>query len=163
MNELLSLATKVVLALNERHLFITTVESCTGGGLSNILTNVPGASEVFSGAKVTYSNMEKVALGVPQALIDEYTVYSTEIAIAMAKAGIKKSVQADIGVGITGSFSREDPQNLNSKPGEFFISVVYGDVETSQKFSFADKGERWEIKELALKEALLMVLDILNT
>lgn len=71
----LGLASQVVNKLRQDGLFITTVESCTGGGLANAITNISGASEVIKGAFVTYSNEQKIALGVPQEIIDKYTVY----------------------------------------------------------------------------------------
>lgn len=159
--KILELSAKVVQVLREKDLFITTVESCTGGGLAYFITNISGASEVMKGARVTYSNEEKVALGVPADVIDRYTVYSVETAVAMAEAGIRVAVRADIGVGITGSISRVDPDNPNSQPGEVYIAVKFGEKIFSRKFVFADEGERWEVKERAIYEALLMVLAVL--
>ena len=157
-------AKKVVSILREKGIFITTVESCTGGGLINAITNISGASEVTNGARVTYSNEEKIALGVPAKTIEKYTVYSQEVALAMAEAGIRASVRADIGVGITGSFSRVDPANpLNSRPGEFHIGVKYGDVRLSRTFTFPDESsERSKMKEWAIDQALSMILEAIN-
>lgn len=163
MNELLELAKKVVSSLLENNVYITTVESCTGGGLSNYITNISRASEVMKGARVTYSNEEKIMLGVSENLIDKYTVYSEEIAIEMAKVGILKSVRAEIGVGITGSFTREDPNNKNSKVGVVYVAVVYGDITKCEKIELKDKAERWVDKDNVIKEALLLVLSVLNT
>jgi len=162
MSKSLDLACEVVNTLKKKNKFITTVESCTGGGLSNIITNISGASEVITSARVTYSNNEKVRLGVSQKLIEEFTVYSTEIAKAMAKVGIQNAEKADIGVGITGSISRIDPNNPNSKPGEVYIAVEYGDIVISDKFIFSDEGERCEVKDKAIIKALRMVLNVLN-
>ncbi len=161
MKNLLELAAQVVRILRERNLFITTVESCTGGGLAYFITNISGASEVMKGARVTYSNEEKVATGVPAEIIEKHTVYSLEVAEAMAEAGIRAAVRADIGVGITGSISRVDPANPNSQPGEVYIAVKFGEKIISRKFVFADEGERWEVKERAIAEALRMVLEVL--
>ena len=159
MDELLKLATQIVGTLKEKDLFITTVESCTGGGISNCITNISGASEVMMGARVTYSNEEKIALGIPEEIIEKYTVYSVETAIAMAAAGVRQAFRADIGVGVTGSISRVDPANPGSKPGEVYIAVVFGDKIISKKFLFSDAGERWEVKNSAIKEALKFLID----
>src|SRR4030042_5176384 len=161
MKNLLELAAQVVQVLREKDLFITAVESCTGGGLAYFITNISGSSEVMKGARVTYSNEEKVALGVPSEVIERHTVYSLETAEAMAEAGIRAAVCADIGVGITGSISRVDPANPNSQPGEVYIAVTSGTKTLSRKFVFADEGERWEVKERAIAEALRMVLEVL--
>jgi len=162
MSNLLLQVERLVETLTKRKLFITTVESCTGGGMANSITNVSGASGVMLGARVTYSTEEKIALGISQELIEEHTVYSSETAVAMAEAGIKTAVRADIAVGITGSITRVDPANPGSKPGEVYIAVVFKDKLLSEKFIFADDGERWEIKERAIMEALKMVFEILE-
>lgn len=157
----LELAAEVVNRLRQGKLFITTVESCTGGGLANAITNISGASEVIKGAFVTYSNEQKIALGVPREIIDEHTVYSLQTAEAMAQIGLAAAVSADVSVGITGSISRADPNNPNSLPGIIYVAVKYKDRTNSQVFNFTE-GERWEIKEKAIGEALKMVLSILG-
>lgn len=162
MNELITLATTLVERLKQAGLYITTVESCTGGGLSNCITNVSGASEVIKGARVTYSNEEKIALGVPAELIEEFGVYSIETAASMAINGVQQAVRADIGVGITGSISRVDPANPESVPGEVYIAVVYGEKQQTEKFVFADEAKRWEVKDKAIQSALVMVLEMLD-
>src|SRR5262245_43291953 len=102
----LALAKKVITTLKKSRLFITTVESCTGGGLVYYLTNISGASDVLRDSFVTYSNEAKLALGVPKCIINKYSVYSAETAKAMAEAGLRKSTKADVCVAITGSISR---------------------------------------------------------
>ncbi len=157
---LLQLATQVVQVLREKNLFIATVESCTGGGLANAITNISGASEVMKAGFITYSNEQKIILGVPAEVIERYTVYSLKVAEAMAKAGLRAAAKADIGVGITGSITRVDPANPNSQPGEVYIAVCQGERTISRKFVFSDEGERWEVKERAIEAALKMVLEI---
>jgi len=72
----LVLAERVVSELRNKRLYITTVESCTGGALAYYITNIPGASEVLKDAFVTYANEAKIKLGVPSDVIEKYTVYS---------------------------------------------------------------------------------------
>lgn len=160
--KLLQLSAQVVQALREKGLWIVSVESCTGGGLANAITNIAGASEVMKAGFITYSNEQKIVLGVPAEVIEQYTVYSLEVAEAMARAGLRAAVKADIGVGITGSITRVDPANPNSQPGEVYIAVCQGQGEKtiSRKFVFSDEGERWEVKEKAVEAALRMVLEI---
>lgn len=162
MTDLSILATQVVQALQKNDYFITTVESCTGGGLSNWITNISGASEIMTGSKVTYCNDEKLKLGVPESVINKYGVYSNETAIAMAEAGIHCALQADVGVGITGSISRPDLANPNSTPGVVYIAVKFHDETIVRPFDFSNEGERWEIKDKIIEKALLMVLEVLR-
>ena len=121
-------AERLIALLAARNLYISTVESCTGGALVNAITSISGASDVLKDSYITYSNEAKIALGVPPEVIDTYTVYSLETAVAMAKAGLTKSIRADIGVGITGSLTRADPENPNSVPGTVYIGIVRNDT-----------------------------------
>ena len=159
--KVLNQAKEIVELLKQHKLFITVAESCTGGGLMNFLTNISGSGEVFRGGLVTYSNEEKIIHGVPKKIIDEFTVYSTEVAEILAEVAIKISSKADIGVGITGSFSRVDPFNPNSKPGEVYISVKTRDKTISQKFTFADTGARFESKNVVISEAFEMINEMI--
>lgn len=155
------LAKDVVETLRKKGLFLTAMESCTGGGLANEITNISGASNVIKGSFVAYSNEQKIALGVPKEIIDTHTVYSLETAEAMAKAALEKSIQADISVGITGSITRKDPNNDNSVPGEVYIAIASHEAVTSQAFIFT-QGDRSEIKDQAIGEALQMILSVVD-
>lgn len=150
-------AAKVVERLRERQLFITTVESCTGGGVVNAITNIPGASAVIAGARVVYSSAEKIALGLPKEGVGEDAVYSVETAMALARAGILRSTQADIGVGVTGHISDPDPAGRNG----VYIAVVFGSVTKSAKVEFLAPCERWKVKERVIEKTFQMVLELL--
>ena len=102
---------------------ITTMESCTSGLVASLITDTEGASAIFKGSSVTYSNEAKVLQGVPSRIIEDYGVYSVETASAMAEA-CRKAFSADIGVGVTGSFGNVDPNNSDSVPGEVFFAVA---------------------------------------
>lgn len=156
------LAAKVVRELRRRKLFITTVESCTGGGLANAITNIPGASDVIKAGFITYSNEQKIILGVPAKLIKRYTVYSSEVAESMAVVGLRIAAKSDVGVGITGSISRVDPVNPNSQPGVAYIAVKHGKKINSRKFVFKDVSARWRVKERIIEKALEMILETLG-
>lgn len=97
--------------LKERKETIATMESCTGGGLANAITNVLGASEVFSFGAVTYSNAAKIMMGVEEAVIETYTVYSKEVAYAMAKHICDKAA-ANYGIGITGKINDQHDDSI---------------------------------------------------
>jgi nicotinamide-nucleotide amidase len=88
--------------LRNRKLKLALAESCTGGLLAARLTEVPGASNFFERAFVTYSNRSKVEeLGVDAGLLERFGAVSDEVAAAMA-AGARRAAGTDIGVGITG-------------------------------------------------------------
>lgn len=158
----LSLAERLVSELTTKGLYITTVESCTGGALAYYITNIPGASGIMKDAFVTYSNEAKIALGVPREVIERYTVYSQETAIAMAETGLKKSIRADVSVGITGSISRADPNNPNSTPGEIYFAVKYSDKTVAKKLNITAE-RRFEVKQKIIEETLLTILGTISS
>ncbi len=97
-----SLEEVIVALLSEKGETVATAESCTGGFLANLFTNVPGASEVFGFGHVTYANAAKVALlGVPAALIESHGAVSAEVAAAMAEGCLRAS-GADHALSVTG-------------------------------------------------------------
>ncbi len=156
MNGQQSLAKQVVKRLKARGLFITAVESCTGGGLANCITHVSGASDVFLGSWVVYSNAAKLKVGVPLEVLETYSVYSPETAVAMAQAGVVAG-NASVSVGITGHLSFPDPTFGN----RVFIAVVLGDSVRTAEVTFPAEYERWKAKEDVIQKALQLVLEIL--
>ncbi|MBQ6550413.1 MAG: CinA family protein [Lachnospiraceae bacterium] len=119
---------KITKTLIAEGLTITTMESCTAGFLSSLITDTEGASAVLPGAFVTYSNEAKIRAGVPREVIEKYTVYSKETASAMA-AACRRAFGTDIGVGITGSFGNVDPANPDaSVPGEVYFAIETKDA-----------------------------------
>lgn len=85
-----------------RNLTLGFAESCTGGLVGALVTDVPGASRVFKGSIVAYANtMKTLMLGVPQKLLETEGAVSEACATAMAQ-GAMRATGADIGVGITG-------------------------------------------------------------
>jgi nicotinamide-nucleotide amidase len=88
--------------LRENEQTLATAESCTGGLLSAQVTDVAGASMVFVGGVVSYSNdVKQQILGVDEALLVEHGAVSEPVALAMAR-GVRDRLGADWGVGITG-------------------------------------------------------------
>lgn len=81
----------VVAALDKAHESVAVAESLTAGGLGHALTITPGASKVFLGGIIAYSNQVKInILGVDSTLIEKFTVVSEEVANAMADAAREK-------------------------------------------------------------------------
>ncbi len=97
-----SLEQVVLSELKKRGLTLATAESCSGGLLSKRLTDLPGASEVFPGGAVSYSNAVKTGLlGVPEETLRAHGAVSSETAAAMA-LGAARVFCADLGVSLTG-------------------------------------------------------------
>ncbi len=115
---------KIIEELTKRGETISTMESCTGGGVADAITSIEGASEVLKFSAVTYSNEYKIKMGVNPDIIDKYSVYSIETAHEMA-LNISKFTNSDIGIGITGKLNRADENNNFGKDNEVFISIYY--------------------------------------
>ena len=102
----------VVLYLIKNHISISTMESCTGGLLASLITDISDASTILKFSAVTYSTEYKIKMGVAKEVIDKYSVYSVETAIEMAKT-ICSFAGSDLGVGITGRLA----SNLDEDTG----------------------------------------------
>ncbi len=113
---------RVVKKLIELNKTISTMESCTGGGLANAITNVPDASKVIKFSAITYSNEYKIKMGVNSDLIQKYSVYSMEVARDMAKV-ISNYSNSNYGVWITGKLKKMDFNNLNGEDDVAFLSI----------------------------------------
>ncbi|MFQ3225360.1 MAG: nicotinamide-nucleotide amidase [Lentimonas sp.] len=95
---------------------VALAESCTGGSVADAFTNVPGASSVFAGGVVCYTDDVKVALlGVPESLLEQHGAVSPECAVALA-SGAAERLSADYGLSVTG-FAGPDGGNENNPVG----------------------------------------------
>lgn len=94
----------VVHYLLENNITIATMESCTGGLLTSLITDVSGASNIIKFSAVTYSTEYKIKMGVASEVIAKYTVYSEEVAREMARV-ISEYANSDLGIGITGKLA----------------------------------------------------------
>lgn len=147
---------KLTNSLIEKKLTITTMESCTSGFISSLITDTQGSSAIIKGAFVTYSNEAKIKCGVPADVIQKFGVYSKETALAMAKAA-KNFYKSDIGVGITGTFGNVDENNADSVPGVVYISVVNHFEAKTQKIILPQNITRFQSKLCVAKELLNML------
>lgn len=99
---LVTLAETILSEARAKRLHLVTAESCTGGLICGLLTEIPGSSDVVERGFVTYSNEAKAdLLGVPSALIQEHGAVSEVVARAMAKGALQHS-NAQIAVAVTG-------------------------------------------------------------
>jgi nicotinamide-nucleotide amidase len=140
-------------------LTLATAESCTGGMIAERLTSVPGSSDVFVGAIVSYADSVKSAqLGVPAETIERYGAVSPETAAAMA-AGARERLGADVAVSVTGiagpgGGSEEKPVGL------VYLHVVGTDGERNADFVFP--GDRESIRRRAAVTALHLARRLLR-
>ena len=135
--------------LMARGLTLATMESCTGGLLSSLITDIPGSSNAFRGGLISYATDLKEAWGVPAEVIAAHGVVSVETARAMASA-VRQQTGASVGLSVTGVAG---PDEQEGKPvGTIHIAVASpeGMRDTSQRF----RGPRGEIKLRAVYTAL---------
>ena len=137
---------------------MSVAESCTGGLLSNALTNVPGSSAFFLLGVIAYDNAAKTnVLKVPPRYITTHGAVSAEVASFMAH-GVRNILKTDIGIGITGIAGPTGGKKY--KPvGTTFIAVCLGKKTTVQQFHF--KGNRSQNKTFAKNTALKILQGML--
>jgi len=139
----------------ENALTLAVAESCTGGLVSDLLTNVQGSSAFFLGGIVSYSNKVKEnLLNVSEKLIKEYGVISAEVAKAMA-SGARERIQADIGLavtGIAGPTGIKEGMDQTRPVGLVYVATAINDDLECKEYCFF--GSRVDIKKRAANATL---------
>ncbi len=139
---------------------LVTAESCTGGGISFELTNIPGSSQWFERGFVTYSNdAKRELLAVPDEILEQYGAVSEQTATAMAQGAIANS-HADISVAVTG-IAGPDGGNKDKPVGTvcFGWSSRGGDTITT---NIVFEGDRQQVRQKSVLMAIQGLLDILE-
>lgn len=156
LEQLVNDASGLLDALRQQQLKIATAESCTGGLISAILTEVAGSSDVVDRGFVTYSNEAKNdMLGVPQVLIEENGAVSEPVARAMVRGAIEHSL-ADIAVAVTG-IAGPGGGSAEKPVGLVHISAMRrgrGCVHLQCQFDDVGRGE---VRRLTVKEAFCLI------
>ena len=122
---------ELLIKLNKK---IATMESCTGGFIASSITDIEGSSSILNFSAVTYSNEYKIKLGVNETTIEEYSVYSMNVAREMAKS-ISDFALSDYGIGITGKINRRDENNLFGDDNKIFYSIY--DKENDKFYDYS--------------------------
>ena len=149
-----SLEKTVVGLLTGRDMTLAAAESCTGGLLAKRITDIPGASGVFMGGGVTYSNYAKFRFaGVDPEFLAEHGPYNEQTAVMMAE-GIKKALDTDFGVGITG-VAGPDTDESGLEPGTAFVALAAPDRTYCRSLRLGQGRER--IRTMASNHALDML------
>ena len=153
---------EVINILTKLNKTIATMESCTGGGVANAITNIEGASDVLKFSAVTYSNEYKIKLGVSSDTIDKYSVYSMEVAKEMA-LNISKFANSNYGVGITGKLNRVDKNNPYGSDSVTFVSIYDKDNDNYYDFTVkATESTRALNKELIINKIINKLLEVIK-
>ncbi len=129
-----------------KQITIATAESCTGGLIGHRLTNVPGASNVFCGGWVAYSEaMKAEMLGIDPALIEQEGVVSGAVASAMAEAALRLS-EADIAVATTG-YAGPSGGTKQDPVGTCYVAwCVKGNKPDCERFFFPSDRENFKLR-----------------
>lgn len=153
------IAERIGQELRQRNLTIAVAESVTGGLISDMITDVPGASSYFIAGIIAYSDRIKIdLLDVKEETLRNHGAVSAETAKEMAK-GVRRISGADIGLSSTGIAGPGGGTAV--KPvGLVHFAVDFGGRVVHQERIF--RGDRKQIKERASEHALEMVLSILD-
>jgi nicotinamide-nucleotide amidase len=149
-----TLAGNIARRLTEKGLTLAVAESCTGGLITDRLTDIPGSSAFLERGAVTYSNAAKTALlDVPKAVIGDHGAVSNETARLMAE-GIRKSAGADLGLAVTGIAGPSG--GTEAKPvGTTFVTLADGGTTVCRPYAF--RWDRRRNKVMASQVALMML------
>jgi len=149
-----TLAGKVAELLSEKNLTLSLAESCSGGLLSSLLTDIPGSSNFYLGGMVAYSGEVKIdSLGLKRSLLEQEGQVSEPVAAAMAR-GSRAKFKSDLAVGITGIAGPEG--GTAQKPvGLVYIAIDNGQDCYCKKLNLG--GGRLAVKERTAQVALDMI------
>lgn len=141
--------------LREKKLKLITVESCTGGLIGKKITDVSGASEVYEGGLITYSNeMKMMLVGVKEETLENFGAVSKETAVEMADGALKR-YKADIAVSVTGVAG---PGCSEKKPaGLVYIGLATKNKKEAKEYHF--DGNRAEVRNQTAQNAIDTVIN----
>ena len=155
---------ELVDVLKEKNLKIAVAESCTGGLIAKLITDIPGASGVFECAICAYSNtIKEELLSVSRRTLNSFSAVSKETAMEMA-ANVRKLAKADIGVSTTGYAGPKTPQSKE------IVGLVYIGISDSTKTTYIclnmsgeNPLDREHIRLKAAYNALTATLNMIKT
>jgi len=141
--------------LHQRGWHIAVAESCTGGLICHLLTNIPGSSAYLRGGVVAYADSVKAnVLGVPEELLASHGAVSAPVAKAMAR-GVRRLLSTEVGVGVTGIAGPTG--GTPTKPvGTVYLALSTPQLERCEHRVWST--DRLGNKELSAREALHMVV-----
>ena len=138
---------------------LATAESCTGGGIGEGLTAIPGSSSVYKGGVISYCNEIKYRmLGVDEQLLSTSGAVSADVAAAMAE-GARNLLRTDVAVSVTG-LAGPGGDEFGNPVGTVFIG--YADCNGTVVKHCLFSGDRDAVRQQAVEEALILILDHQN-
>jgi PncC family amidohydrolase len=144
--------------LSERGLRLAAAESCTGGLIGHLITNIPGSSTYYLGSVTAYSYEVKVRLlDVSWETLEKHGAVSRETALEMA-LGVRRAMAADVGIAVTG-IAGPGGATPEKPVGTTWIGLSAAGVNQARHYLW--RGDRLQIKEKSAKAALQQLLDFL--
>jgi PncC family amidohydrolase len=158
--ELLDLAERVGAACRTSGRTLATVESCTGGLVAHLITEVPGSSAYFLGGLVTYADDVKTGLAdVPTAVLTAHGAVSAQVAVAMAE-GARRRLNVDLAVAVTGVAGPDG--GTDAKPvGLVYVAVADAGGDAVRRHQWSE--DRTGNKRASAAAALSLVIERLTT
>ena len=151
---MMKLASEVIQTLAGRTL--ATAESCTGGMIGQALTAVSGASAVYKGGVISYTNeVKENVLGVSSQLLAELGAVSAPVAEAMA-AGVRRNLKTDFAVSVTG-LAGPTGDEYGNPVGTVFIG--FASEDRSEAIACYFEGDREAVRRQAAEAALALILE----
>ena len=139
---------------------VACAESCTGGLVAKLITDIPGSSEVFHLGEVTYSNdIKSRILGVDTVTLDKYGAVSEQTAVEMAQ-NVRKLAGADYGISSTG-ISGPDGDGICNEAGLSFTAVSTGEKTVCRKLETHSSDRDFNRNHTA-ENALSLLIEIIE-
>lgn len=159
-DELITLAQRVGAACRAGGITLATAESCTGGLVAHLVTEIPGSSAYFVGGIVTYSDALKQALvDVPVAVLEAHGAVSAQTAVAMAE-GARIRLGSSVAIAVTGIAGPDG--GTDAKPvGLTYVAVADADGHDVRRYQW--DSDRSSNKRASAAAALALVAERLGT
>jgi nicotinamide-nucleotide amidase len=155
-----TLAAELGRRLMGRGLLLATAESCTGGWVAKVLTDIPGSSAWFDRGFVSYSNQSKEdMLGVSAAALAERGAVSAEVVTEMARGALANS-RAGVAVAVSGIAGPDGGSEDKPVGTVLFAWAIGGQEPVTQRVQFA--GDREEVRHQSVRLALERLLELLG-
>jgi nicotinamide-nucleotide amidase len=146
--------------LKEKHLTVSTAESCTGGYLAHLITSIPGSSDYYHGSVIAYSNQIKVGmLGVSSKSLEEYGAVSEQVVREMAE-GARMRFSTDFAVSISG-IAGPDGGTIEKPVGTVWIAIASKKGTITKRFMFGEHRGR-NIRRAALAGLNLLRIELME-
>lgn len=155
------IAAELIRVCAQKGVTVSTAESCTGGLIAKLFTDIAGSSAVFYGACVTYTNEVKMnLLGVDPKIIEEHTEVSHPCAKAMAD-GVRQRLGTTFGISTTG-YAGPGGGTDADPVGTVYIAISTPTGTFSERFSAPSTLDRMGVREAAAMRALEMLKNIVE-